>query len=124
MALRVGEHLAASLTGLRWEPIERRARAWAGDRLLLDTNHALPVRHYLPREDVVADLHPSDTVTTCAYKGRASYLSSATRRDVAWTYPAPLPDAAQLTDLVAFFGERLDIEVDGVVAERRPTPWS
>ncbi|MGD9990818.1 DUF427 domain-containing protein [Pseudonocardia sp.] len=275
MALRVGEHLAASLTGLRYEPIERRVRAWASDRLLLDSTHALlvwepgrivpqyavpvddvrthltpdpgfsgrregpgpvpagpggarwltpetgfgmhtcpgavltlstggaeplrgagfrpedpelaghvvvdftapdrwaeededvvghprdpfhrvdarrssrhvvvrdgeqvladstrpmlvfetnlPVRHYLPRADVVADLHPSDTVTTCAYKGRASYLSSSTRRDVAWTYPAPLPDAAQLTGLVAFFGERVDIEVDGVPAERHPTPWS
>lgn len=90
--------------------------------LVFETN--LPVRCYLPREDVVADLRPSDTVSTCAYKGRAAYLSSADRDDVAWTYPAPLPDAAQLTDLVAFFDERLDVEVDGVVAERRRTPWS
>src|SRR5262249_40040197 len=31
-----------------------------------------PVRYYFAREDVTADLRPTDTHTACAYKGRAS----------------------------------------------------
>src|SRR5437763_4554332 len=37
----------------------------------------LPVRWYLPHEDVQAELQPSDTVTHCPYKGQAGY----------WTVP-------------------------------------
>ena len=48
-------------------------------------------------------LTPSDTRTFCAYKGEASYLSHARRPDVAWTYPAPLREAAEVTGRVAFF---------------------
>ena len=35
----------------------------------------LPTRWYLPREDVVAELEPTDTVTRCPYKGEAGYYS-------------------------------------------------
>ena len=42
-------------------------------RLLFET--LLPVRFYLPREDVHVELLPSATRTTCAYKGFASYFS-------------------------------------------------
>jgi uncharacterized protein (DUF427 family) len=74
----------------------------------------LPVRYYLPREDVVADLEPTDTVTYCAYKGRASYFSVPNGpADVAWTYHQPLREAEPVTDRVAFFNERTDIVVDG-----------
>ncbi|MFC7656542.1 DUF427 domain-containing protein [Pseudonocardia benzenivorans] len=89
---------------------------------VFETN--LPVRHYLPRADLVADLAPSDTVTTCAYKGVASYLSAGGLPDVAWTYPQPLPDATPLAGLVAFFDERVDVEIDGVALARPRTPWS
>src|SRR5919199_4287796 len=56
----------------------------------------LPVRYYLPREDVRMDLlEPSETQTVCAYKGLASYwsvrLGDRLERDVAWTYERPLP---------------------------------
>jgi uncharacterized protein (DUF427 family) len=43
---------------------------------------------------------------------------------VAWTYPAPLREAAEVTDRVAFFNERVDIAVDGERLERTVTPWS
>ncbi|HEY7880625.1 MAG TPA: DUF427 domain-containing protein, partial [Streptosporangiaceae bacterium] len=56
--------------------------------LLFET--MLPTRYYLPREDVSADLVPSDTHTYCAYKGRASYWSASVGGrlvpDLAWTY--------------------------------------
>lgn len=97
-------------------------------RALLLFETLLPVRLYLPLEDVAVELAPSDTVTYCAYKGRASYFSpvspSGLPPDLAWTYREPLLDAVPVRDRVAFFDERVDVDLDG---ERRPrpvTPWS
>jgi uncharacterized protein (DUF427 family) len=43
--------------------------------LLLETH--LPVRYYVPPGDVALDLlRPSDTRSSCAYKGQAWYLST------------------------------------------------
>jgi uncharacterized protein (DUF427 family) len=85
----------------------------------------LPVRFYLPREDVRDDrLEPSATRTFCAYKGEASYWSLPGEPDIAWTYVEPLREAAEVTGRVAFFNERLDVVVDGERLERPVTPWS
>ena len=85
----------------------------------------IPVRYYLPREDVRMDLlQPSDTRTFCAYKGQASYFSHGEAADLAWTYPAPLREAAENADRIAFFNERADVVVDGIRLERPVTPWS
>jgi uncharacterized protein (DUF427 family) len=85
----------------------------------------LPVRYYLPAEDVRSDLlRPSPTRTFCAYKGEASYLSLDGEADVAWTYPAPLREAAEITGRIAFFNEHVGIVVDGAPLERPITPWS
>jgi uncharacterized protein (DUF427 family) len=85
----------------------------------------LPVRYYLAPADVRTDLlQPSDTRTYCAYKGEAWYLSAPGEPDVAWRYPAPLREAAEITDRIAFFGERLDLVIDGERLERPITPWS
>ena len=94
-------------------------------RPLLLFEPPLPVRYYLPREDVRTDLlAPSDTRTQCAYKGEASYFSLPDADDVAWTYLQPLREATEVTDDVAFFNERVDIVVDGERRERPITPWS
>ena len=94
--------------------------------LLFET--MLPVRYYLPREDVGAELVPSDTRTYCAYKGRASYWSASVGGrlvpDLAWTYPEPLTDASRVGNLVAFFNERVNVVLDGQRSERPITPWS
>lgn len=90
--------------------------------LLFETN--LPMRCYLPADDV-GELAPSDTVSYCAYKGRASYYSVPDGpRDVAWTYRDPLHDGAPVHDHICFFDERVDVVVDGVRAERPVTQWS
>jgi uncharacterized protein (DUF427 family) len=85
-------------------------------------------RWYLPREDVVAELEPSDSHTGCPYKGRASYFSVVVDgrviEDVVWTYTDPRPEAAPIADLLAFYDERVDIELDGVPQERPESPWS
>lgn len=94
--------------------------------LLFET--MLPVRYYLPREDIRAELSPSGTRTYCAYKGQASYWSATVGGrvvpDIAWTYQEPLHDATQVRDLTAFFDERVDVVVDGERHERPITPWS
>jgi len=98
------------------------------DALLLLETH-LPPRYYLPPGDVdLARLSPSDSRSTCAYKGHASYFSTsdgqAAGRDIAWTYPEPLDDALRVRDRIAFWNERTDIRVDGELQPRPVTPWS
>jgi uncharacterized protein (DUF427 family) len=96
--------------------------------LLFETN--LPMRSYLPREDVRLDrLRPSDTGTSCAYKGTTSSYWAVERPDggmvdVAWSYEHPLPDMREIAGLIAFFDERVDVVLDGVRRERPSTPWS
>jgi uncharacterized protein (DUF427 family) len=82
---------------------------------------SLPTRFYLPREDLVAEFTPSSKRTACAYKGHASYLSTGELRDIAWTYPEPLKQVADLAGLVAFYDDHLDVYVDGVLRERPAT---
>jgi uncharacterized protein (DUF427 family) len=88
----------------------------------------LPVRFYLPREDMLVDLQPSAKRTFCAYKGEASYwafdASGKPHRDLAWTYEQPLPDSAELAGLVAFWDEKVDVIVDGERRERPTTVFS
>jgi uncharacterized protein (DUF427 family) len=85
----------------------------------------LPVRYYFAPDDVRTELLvPSDHVTYCAYKGRASYWSLAGEPDLAWCYREPLRDASEVIGRIAFFNERVDVVVDGVRQERPITPWS
>jgi uncharacterized protein (DUF427 family) len=110
----------------------RHIRVESDGRLLAESSRPmllfetlLPVRFYLPREDVVVRLDHSDTVSYCAYKGRASYYSVPDGpKDVAWTYHEPLHDAEQVRDRVCFFDERVDVIVDGERRDRPITPWS
>jgi uncharacterized protein (DUF427 family) len=88
--------------------------------LLFETN--LPTRFYLPPDDIVANLHPRDRLTYCAYKGEASYQSHDSLPNLAWTCRNPLPDAVQVAGMVAFYDDLLDVTVDGVLRERPSTP--
>jgi uncharacterized protein (DUF427 family) len=109
----------------------RRVRISIGGRQVADTTRAralfetsLPVRWYLPREDVTTELEPSDHRTTCAYKGHATHFDVAGEDAVAWTYEDPLHDALPVKDLVCFYNERVDVEVDGEPQDRPQTQWS
>jgi uncharacterized protein (DUF427 family) len=89
----------------------------------------LPTRYYLPREDVRMDLlEPTETRTTCAYKGHANYWSAnvadAVVPDVAWSYEDPHNYATAVKDMLCFFNERVDLSIDGERRERPHTPWS
>jgi uncharacterized protein (DUF427 family) len=119
-------HRIDVLHGSRHVVVEHGGRRLAESRrprLLFEP--PLPVRYYLPREDVAVEaLEPSDTRTTCAYKGHATHFSLPGEADVAWTYEDPLRDAAEVAGMIAFYNERVDITVDGVLLGRPDTPWS
>ena len=96
-------------------------------RLLFETG--LPARYYLPRTHVRMDLvERSPTVTHCPYKGRADTWSvrvgGMLHENLAWSYPAPLPESQKVAGLIAFYNEKLDIEIDGVLQERPRTKFS
>jgi uncharacterized protein (DUF427 family) len=87
---------------------------------------SLPIRFYLPREDLRAEAIASDRRTACAYKGEANYWSFPALgddgRDLAWSYEHPVADATQLTGLVAFFDDLVDVELDGEPRRRPDSP--
>jgi uncharacterized protein (DUF427 family) len=95
-------------------------------RLLYETQ--VHTRFYLPREDVVVALEPSDLRTYCPYKGQASYFSvdagGQRRENLVWCYEDPLPDARPITGLVAFWDEHVDVFVDGEPRSRPGGPVS
>jgi uncharacterized protein (DUF427 family) len=86
-------------------------------RFLFETG--LPTRYYIPQADVRIDLlEPSATRSACPYKGTAVYwsarLGEARVEDVAWSYPEPLPECAEIAGHLAFYPERVEaIVVDG-----------
>lgn len=91
-------------------------------RILFETG--LRPRYYLPLTDVRMDLlRPSATETHCPYKGTANYYSvdtgTAVHEDVVWYYNTPLPESQKITGLAAFYNEKLDIYVDGVLEDRK-----
>jgi uncharacterized protein (DUF427 family) len=113
-----GRHIRVSLDG---ELLAETTRAVG----LFESN--LPARWYMPREDVVASLEPSDTVTRCPYKGEAHYFSVAGvegGEDLVWYYPDPLPEVGRIGGLVCFFNEKVDLELDGESVERPETPFT
>ncbi|GAA2642877.1 DUF427 domain-containing protein [Streptomyces vastus] len=73
-------------------------------RPLLLRETGLPVRYYLPVEDVRTELlTPSDTHTHCPFKGDASYWSLPGAPDLVWTYPDPKPEVAEIKNHVCFY---------------------
>jgi uncharacterized protein (DUF427 family) len=89
----------------------------------------LPTRYYLPKTDVRMDmLTPTDLVTRCPYKGTARYwtvqTADETHENVVWGYDAPLPESQKILGMVAFYNEKVDILVDGVLQERPRTKFS
>jgi uncharacterized protein (DUF427 family) len=64
--------------------------------------------HYFPG-DAIRPSHflPSDTHTTCPWKGVASYFTievdGERNEDAAWYYPEPLPAAGKIAGRVAFW---------------------
>jgi uncharacterized protein (DUF427 family) len=97
-------------------------------RFLFETG--LPMRYYLPAEDVdMALLTASGKVTACPYKGTARYwtarIGDQVFDDIVWAYPEPTPESSRIKDYLCFFNELVDeIRVGGEVQARPKTKWS
>jgi uncharacterized protein (DUF427 family) len=72
------------------------------DTVVVEGNHYFPIAALDP--SLIA---PSDTHTTCPWKGVASYYSlrvnGSENRDAAWYYPSPKAGAEAVADRVAFW---------------------
>jgi len=92
--------------------------------VLFESN--IPVRYYLPPDDVdMALLEPTETHTTCPYKGEASYWSyrgpdgTATGwPDIAWGYPEPIDAVADIAGHLSFYDSVVKVVVEGDVPEQ------
>lgn len=78
--------------------------------VLAESNETVIVEgnHYFPPESVNMEyFKPSDTHTTCPWKGLASYytieVDGKTNPDAAWYYPEPKTAAKHVTGRVAFW---------------------
>jgi uncharacterized protein (DUF427 family) len=116
-------HARDPFTRIDVYPVSRRLRVLRDGEVLADSDRALALyetglvtRYYVPREDVRLKLvEESDSHTGCAYKGFASYyhvrVGQRLHKDLAWYYPEPQHDAVRVRDMIAFWNERVDIEL-------------
>lgn len=105
------------------EPETRPVNVLFGDVIVATTNEALILTEgsyapvvYVPREHVATEFFiPTDKHTTCPHKGEARYwtISAAGRaaENAAWAYDAPKADVARIAGHVAFYPDRLRIEI-------------
>lgn len=73
-----------------------------------DRSHVVENNHYFPPDTVRREhIRPSDTHTTCGWKGEASYydvvVGGEVNHDAAWYYPNPKPAAQEIRGWVAFW---------------------
>jgi uncharacterized protein (DUF427 family) len=122
-ALRSHRHVRASLEGI---PLAESTTPV----LVFETG--LPTRYYFDRTDVnFGHLVRTGTQTACPYKGVTSEYWSVRigeqvrdgHKDLAWTYDFPTRQLLPIAGLVAFYNERIDVDVDGVRLERPRTPF-
>jgi uncharacterized protein (DUF427 family) len=118
-------------------PTSRRVQVVLGGETIADTQHprllletGIITRYYIPRQDVRMELlEPTDVVSHCPYKGRASYwtarIGEQEYRDVVWSYRTPLPECNAIAEYLCFYNERVDaILDDGEQTAAPKTIWS
>jgi uncharacterized protein (DUF427 family) len=94
-----------------------------GGQVVADTREArslqeanYPAAQYIPRKDVdMTLLARTDNETYCPYKGDASYYSiipgGETTVNAVWTYETPYAPVADIQDHLAFYPDRVTIEI-------------
>lgn len=80
--------------------------------LILFETGATPV-YYFPKNDVRMELlRATDTISSCLYKGNASYWSIVVgdriAEDAAWAYAETYDDSPEIQNYVAFYWDKLD----------------
>ncbi len=78
--------------------------------IIAESNETVIVEgnHYFPATAIKAEyFRPSDTHTTCGWKGEASYynvvVDGEVNKDAAWYYPQPKDAAKNIENYVAFW---------------------
>ena len=86
----------------------------------------LPAPGRRPHGPSRADRPPRPTARSRATPSTGPRSSSpADVVDIAWSYPTPIADREDITELVCFFNERVDELIVGETVEERPqTQWS
>ena len=79
------------------------------DRPVVVDETGVPLRFYIPREDVGAALVASDTTRVCPYKGTASYWSLDGIEDAAWSYEQPLESMLTARSHLCFDAEKVEV---------------
>ena len=103
-------------------PLDGKVVVRAGGQVIAETTHALalkeassPAVYYIPRADAdMKSLEPSEHETYCPYKGEASYFSLPTceaGRNGVWTYETPYIGVAEIKDHLAFYSDKVEIEI-------------
>ncbi|HYZ62438.1 MAG TPA: DUF427 domain-containing protein [Acetobacteraceae bacterium] len=105
------------------EPAAARVRVTWHGQVLADTRDALTLRearypavHYIPRKDVdMTRLTRSAHQTYCPFKGDCSYFDLTTGDDsganAVWSYEAPFEAVSAIKDHLAFYPDRVAIEL-------------
>lgn len=105
------------------DPFPRRIRAFLGGELVLDSIRAMLLHEsnlmvvlYVPRDDVLAKLTPTEHTTHCPFKGDASYwdveAGGQRANNAVWGYLEPQPEASWLDGYVAFYWDAMDAWFD------------
>jgi uncharacterized protein (DUF427 family) len=119
--LRSHRHVRASLEGVTLAQSSTPA-------LVFETG--LPTRYYFDRTDVAFEhLLSTITQTACPYKGVTSGYWSVRIGDevrdgdlnLAWAYDFPTRQLQHIAGLVAFYNEKIDLDVDGLRLPRART---
>jgi len=105
-------------------PHEGRVTVRFGETIVASSDRALDLHEgsysaviYVPRADIdETTLERTKHTTHCPHKGDANYFSiidgERTVENAAWTYETPLPEVAAIKDTLAFYTNKVTIEVD------------
>lgn len=104
-------------------PAGKHIRVTVGDAVIADTTKALMLKEatypevfYIPRADTNMDVLARTARTThCPFKGDANYYTITTADkaldNAIWTYETPFPSVAEIKDHLAFYPDKVKIEI-------------
>jgi len=109
---------------IRIAPARARVRVKFAGEVIADTREALrleegsyPPVYYVPRKDARMErLIRTSHTTYCPHKGHATYFSlhdGETARNAVWSYEKPFPQAAAIKELLAFYPDKVSVEIGG-----------
>lgn len=109
---------------LQLEPQPGTTRAIFGGQVVAESTRTLrllegnyPPAFYFPQQDVKMDLLQKTSHSThCPFKGDASYWSIGNEpgpgQNVVWGYESPFDQMQEIKDLLSFYTDRVEIEVE------------